>query len=425
MIQSKEFVGGDKLSPPRSVGRRRLVAAWQKVKLEDVCTFRHGGTPSKENAAFWNGDIPWVSPKDMHVDVLTDAADHISAEAVKNSATSIVPENTLLITIRSGILARRLPVAMTGRALAFNQDIKAILPKVEFIDPWFLISVLNSFGAEILTHGVKKGATVHSIKSGFLENLSFDLPPKDEQRRIAARLREQMAEVERARAAVQAQLDAAQCLPAALLRAVFTSPAAQRWPRRRLGDVLETRNDIIHPRNKPTGAATFVGLEHIEPNTGRKIGSIEIDKAEMTGRKAQFFKGDIVYGYLRPYLNKVWIAEFDGLCSVDQYVYQVNSELAVTSFVAWFMRSSTYLERAPIGGSPGQLPRIRMEEVAATEINLPPHAEQQKIAARLDAELTAARALVETLETRLAEIELLPATLLRTAFWGGDGLVPA
>jgi restriction endonuclease S subunit len=117
-------------------------------------------------------------------------------------------------------------------------------------------------------------------------------------------------------------------------------------------------------------------------------------------------------------LNKVWIAEFDGLCSVDQYVYQVNSELAVTPFVAWFMRSSTYLERAPIGGSPGQLPRIRMEEVAATQINLPPLAEQQKIAVRLDAELTAARALVETLETRLAEIELLPTALLRSAFAG-------
>jgi restriction endonuclease S subunit len=65
-----------------------------------------------------------------------------------------------------------------------------------------------------------------------------------------------------------------------------------------------------------------------------------------------------------------------------------------------------------------------MDEVAATEINLPPLAEQRKIATRLDAELTAARALVETLETRLAEIELLPAALLCTAFRGGDGLVP-
>jgi type I restriction enzyme S subunit len=251
-----------------------------------------------------------------------------------------------------------------------------------------------------------------------LAKLPVALPSLTEQKQIAAHLRKQMAEVEKARAAVEQQLDAAQKLPAALLRAVFTSPAAQRWPRRRLGDVLIVRNDIIHPRNRPTGLAPFVGLEHIEPNTGRRIGSVEIDKAVMTGRKSQFFKGDIVYGYLRPYLNKVWIAEFNGLCSVDQYVYQVNDEIAVTPFVAWFMRSSTYLERAPIGGSPGQLPRIRMDEVAATEINLPPLAEQRAIAARLESELAAAQQLCATLETRLAEIERLPAALLRAAFNG-------
>jgi restriction endonuclease S subunit len=59
-----------------------------------------------------------------------------------------------------------------------------------------------------------------------------------------------------------------------------------------------------------------------------------------------------------------------------------------------------------------------MDEVAATEINLPSLADQNKIAARLDAELVAARALFESLETRLAEIELLPTTLLRSAFNG-------
>jgi len=296
-----------------------------------------------------------------------------------------------------------------------NQHIFRVDLDTARIDPEWVVFSINEQLQEMI--GRAHGAVgLRHVTKGECESLPILLPPLPEQRRLAARLREQMAEVERSRAAVQAQLDAAQSLPAALLRAIFTSPTAQRWPRRRLGDVLETRNDIIHPRNKPTGTATFVGLEHIEPNTGRQIGSIEIDKAEMTGRKAQFFKGDIVYGYLRPYLNKVWIAEFDGLCSVDQYVYQVNSELAVTPFVAWFMRSSTYLERAPIGGSPGQLPRIRMDEVAATEINLPPRAEQKKIAARLDAELTAARTLTETLETRLAEIELLPAALLRQAF---------
>jgi type I restriction enzyme S subunit len=136
----------------------------------------------------------------------------------------------------------------------------------------------------------------------------------------------------------------------------------------------------------------------------------------LTGRKARFFAGDIVYGYLRPYLNKVWLADFDGLCSVDQYVFDVRLDLADRNFVAWFMRSSTYLSRAPIGETPGQLPRIRTEEVAAVEINLPPLSEQTTIAAHLDAEFSAARTLQAAVTAKLAEMEKLPAALLRAAF---------
>jgi type I restriction enzyme S subunit len=85
---------------------------------------------------------------------------------------------------------------------------------------------------------------------------------------------------------------------------------------RPLGQVVEFRNEIIHPKDRPQGTATFVGLEHVESNTGLRIGSAQIRLEEMTGRRARFKAGDIVYGYLRPYLNKVWIAEFDGICSV-------------------------------------------------------------------------------------------------------------
>ncbi len=133
----------------------------------------------------------------------------------------------------------------------------------------------------------------------------------------------------------------------------------------------------------------------------------------LTGRKPQFFQGDIVYGYLRPYLNKVWIADFDGLCSVDQYVFSVKPEVD-KDFIAWFMRSSVYLERAPIDATP----RIRTEEVAAVEIELPPLAEQQRIAARINAEFREMQILREHLAQELAAIEKIPAALLREAFSG-------
>lgn len=192
----------------------------------------------------------------------------------------------------------------------------------------------------------------------------------------------------------------------------------------RLGDVLRIRNDVVHPRDNPSGAAVFVGLEHVEPGTGRRIGAMDVRLEGLTGRKPQFFRGDLVYGYLRPYLNKVWIAEFDGLCSVDQYVYAVNNEIADTEFVAHFMRSAAFLRAAPIDNVPGQLPRIRKEEVANVVIALPSLPDQRRIAADLTAQLAAvaeARAAAEARVSLIAEAEL---RLFEEAFSDTDSLCP-
>ena len=188
------------------------------------------------------------------------------------------------------------------------------------------------------------------------------------------------------------------------------------WRRARLGDVLCRRTTIVHPRDNPTGSSTFVGLEHIEPGTGLRIGSEAIDLAALTGRRARFFRGDIVYGYLRPYLNKVWIAEFDGLCSVDQYVYTYDPAETDPRFVAAFMRSDVFLRQAPIEESPGQLPRIRSGEVDAVAIPLPPLEEQRRIADVLDAQMAGVRRARAAAEAQLEAVHQLPAAYLRAAF---------
>ena len=111
---------------------------------------------------------------------------------------------------------------MASVRVAFNQDIKSIEADPSKVDVWFLYWVLKAYESVILTDGVKKGATVHSILSRSLESLEIPLPLLDEQRRIANVVGVQMAAVKRARAAAKAQLEAAKALPAALLRRVFS-----------------------------------------------------------------------------------------------------------------------------------------------------------------------------------------------------------
>jgi type I restriction enzyme S subunit len=159
-----------------------------------------------------------------------------------------------------------------------------------------------------------------------------------------------------------------------------------------LKHVLRVRSEITHPRDKPRGDARFVGLEHIESNTGRRIGELRIQLEELTGRKARFHPGDIVYGYLRPYLNKVWVADFDGYCSVDQYVLEVDGTVDDPGFVSHYMRSPEYLSLAPIDETPGQLPRIRIAEILSVPFPRPTIDEQRRIAEALDRQLASAEA---------------------------------
>ncbi len=151
-------------------------------------------------------------------------------------------------------------------------------------------------------------------------------------------------------------------------------------------------------------------------NTGRRIGSKRIDLGNMTGRKPTFRTGQIVYGYLRPYLNKVWVAEFDGCSSVDQFAFEVRTGLADRDFITTFMRSEVFLRRAATVSTTGQLPRISIEEILAAEIDLPGPHEQGRIAVALSAQLAAANALIARCREELAAVEALPAALLRRAF---------
>ena len=172
-----------------------LPAGWRWVRLGEVCEFRHGGTPSKKRPEFWNGNIPWVSPKDMRIPVITDTRDRITEHALENTNVRIAPKNSILVVVRSGILVRTFPVAIAGCKVAFNQDIKAILPNQSVFNPWFLYWALRSLEPLILSEGVKKGVTVHSIRSGFIENLRVPTPSLENQCCIVAYLDQIQARV--------------------------------------------------------------------------------------------------------------------------------------------------------------------------------------------------------------------------------------
>lgn len=161
---------------------------WDLHKLKYIARFSGGGTPSRENLAYWNGDIPWVSPKDMKVEVILGAEESITAEGLQNSTTSLVSPGGILIVVRSGILKHTIPVAINNVEVALNQDMKALRfnPEVALFD--FFLRWVQGFNNQLLHVWLKQGATVESIEQEYLSDTTVPMPDIDEQRVIVERV---------------------------------------------------------------------------------------------------------------------------------------------------------------------------------------------------------------------------------------------
>lgn len=173
-------------------GSRRLPGfsgEWTRTPLGKLGRWVGGATPSMSKARFWtNGTIPWASSADVRSGRLASTGCLITAAAVKNSPTREIPENTILLVTRSGILRRFLPVAITTRNLAINQDLKALLVDPAY-DPRFLYHAISVVSDAIRGSCLKAGTTVESIDLGWLKLFELIVPnDRDEQAAIAAAL---------------------------------------------------------------------------------------------------------------------------------------------------------------------------------------------------------------------------------------------
>ncbi|QQL43934.1 restriction endonuclease subunit S [Sulfuriroseicoccus oceanibius] len=173
---------------------------WEEKKLGEVTKWSSGGTPSKDNDSYWNGEIPWMSAISMHGRYYSDSKLRLTAEGVK-SGSKIASKGSLLLLVRGSMLWNRIPVGITMREVAYNQDVKALTPASDlspaFLLQWFIAS------ENILLHKVVgTGIGAGKLDTDEMKHMPIQLPSISEQIKIASFLTELDRKIEQADAQI-------------------------------------------------------------------------------------------------------------------------------------------------------------------------------------------------------------------------------
>lgn len=140
-----------------------LPEGWTTAQIGEYFESWGGATPTTSNPDYWGGEIPWISSKDVKQPRLRHGTDFATSRALQETRLRVCPPGTVLVVMRSGVLAHTLPVAITEADVVINQDIKAFASPEPQLNEWLALA-LRANEQAILHASRKDGTTVQSVQ---------------------------------------------------------------------------------------------------------------------------------------------------------------------------------------------------------------------------------------------------------------------
>ena len=404
---------------------------WETKTLGDLCDVVGGGTPPKNKPAFYSGDIPWATVRDMRQDVITETEFRITKDAVKSSATNIIPSGNVVIATRVGLGK----VCLLGQDTAINQDLRGIVPRSEkTLAVRYLYWWLKSIADVIVAEGT--GATVQGVKLPFVKSLQIPVPPLAEQQRIVGLLDEAFEGLATAKANAEKNLQNARALFESHLQSVFTqgsqSAAEGRgpgWVENKLKSVTTKIGSGATPRGgeesyKAEGISLIrslnvhdLGFKYAKLAFLDDAQSDELSNVEVQPR-------DVLLNITGASVARCAIVPDDVLpARVNQHVSIIRPipDKLDADFLHYLLISKPYkdqlLKTGEEGGSTRQA--ITKAQIQEFTVEYPVTLKEQKtIVAKLDAMIAETQRLARLYERKHAALEALKKSLLHQAFTG-------
>ena len=391
---------------------------WEARPLGSIAKPVRGGSPRPAgDPRYFNGSfIPWltvaaltnISPSQLIVTetetCLTEEGSHLSRTL--NPGTLIIANSGATLGVAK----------ILGIKCCANDGIAALLSIGHDTSPEYLAHVINT-KTVYLRDVVATGNGQPNLNTSLIGSFAVALPTtKAEQDAIAQALSDADALIESLEQLLTKKRQIKQGAMQELLTGKKRLPGfSEEWNRLAFGEIVRPRKQRVDPRR--SGPYEFcIELENIEQGTGCLAGFITTK--EESSLKSVFQKGDVLFGKLRAYLRKYWLADRDGVCSTEIWVLTANRPQLIPSFLFQIVRMNRFIEAASEAYGT-HMPRSDWNVVKNYEILLPSMTEQSAIAAVLsdmDAEIAA-------LKTKLAKARQIKQGMMQELLTGRIRLV--
>lgn len=388
---------------------------WPTRPLGEVARVLSGATPRTGVPDFWNGDIVWLTPKDLGTlqGIAVRASERsITRAGFESCSAKMVPPGSVVMSSRAPIGH----LAINTVPVCTNQGCKSFVPG-ETINVRFLYWTLKVVMPEIQHMG--QGCTFEEVSKTDLEGFPIPLPPLAEQRRIVARVQALTHRLDQARQARQAALAEAETVFRRALENEFADEVTEDWREVPPSNLFQVVSGQFSPLDPKLKHLPYLGPEHVESGTGRIIGErVSVEELKMKSGKYLFSPEHVVYSKIRPALRKVCLPDYTGLCSADMYALKPNTEEVTREFLMLLLLAPPFSEYAVDNSDRNAMPKINREALFGFMFRVPDKKEQERIAKLLLAlrgKLDELQRLQREVETELAAFT---SALLAKAFRG-------
>lgn len=352
-----------------------MLDGWTMRSLATLATFYSGGTPNKSTPELWGGDVPWVTVSDMKSQRFAGTKFTLSEAGART--LRLAPEASVLILVRGMTLFKDLPVMLTDRSVAFNQDIKALVPATG-IDAEFLAYAISARKDQILRHVDSAGHGTGRLDSEILRGVDVPVPTLQVQLEIARFLRTWDLAI-----AINTRMrNAKRELSGALVeRTTFGSHGSRAEMHEvRLGDAaseLSARNADMR-----LGIDSVMGVSNssgIVPMRAQTIGS------DLSRYKILPTRG-FAYNPMRLNVGSLAMSrrDEDVLVSPDYVLFRCLPGILDSDYFDHLRRSHWWRHHINAGGAGSVRVRTYFSELARMRLRLPSWDEQLRIASGLN-----------------------------------------